>query len=161
MKIFLFTIIMNFGLMTVTAQDSAIYKRFPAIPPFTIIRVPDSTLFTKNDLTKNKPVIIMIFSPDCDHCQKATRSLLENPVILKKARVIMASTVGYEYINKFYSEFKIAEHPGIVMGRDATDFFGYFYGIKNFPSIYMYDRKGRFVRSFERHFPVGELESIL
>ena len=39
------------------------------IPPFKILR-PDSTYFTPANLEKNKPVMIIYFSPDCSHCQK-------------------------------------------------------------------------------------------
>lgn len=144
------------------AQDSlAVYQRFPAIPPFSIMRLPDSTFYTKDDLKNDKPVIIMIFSPDCDHCQKAIKELLENYKIFKKAQIIMASPVGFNYIKIFYTEFKIANYPGIVMGRDGSHFFGYFFKIVNFPAIFVYDKKGLFVKSFEGSFPVKEIESLL
>ncbi|HMJ48292.1 MAG TPA: hypothetical protein VK498_13250 [Ferruginibacter sp.] len=145
----------------VSAQDSAIYKRFPIVPPFSIIRVPDSTVFTKMDIKKHSPVIIMIFSPDCDHCQKATRALLDNYPLFKKAQVIMASPVGYDYIKKFYREYNIQDYPRIIMGRDPTFFFGDFYSFKTYPSIFVYDKKGKFVQSFEGSLPVKELKELL
>lgn len=144
------------------AQDSlAVYQRFPAVPPFSIMRLPDSTYYTKDDLQKNKPVIIMIFSPDCDHCQKATKEILENYKVFKKAQIVMASPVGFNYIKKFYSEYKISNYPGIIMGMDGSHFFGYFYKIINFPAIFLYDKKGQFVKSFEGSIPIKTIESLL
>ena len=147
--------------MAAIAQDSAVYKRFPTVPPFSITRLPDSSLFTKKDLKKNKPVIIIIFSPGCDHCQKATEELLNNYKVFKKIQIVMASTVGYEYISKFYIENKIQNYPAIIMGRDWTNFFGYFYTIKNFPAIFVYDKKGNFIKSFESSLPVKEIEDLV
>src|SRR5437763_877980 len=59
---------------TVCAQvdTSLIYLRFPEIPPFKIVNVADSASFTKADLSKKKATIIMVFSPNCEHCQHET-----------------------------------------------------------------------------------------
>ena len=51
------------------------YKRFPSIPPFKILLTDSSTYFTKNDLPKKTPVMIMIFNPPCEHCQHETAEL--------------------------------------------------------------------------------------
>jgi len=73
----------------------------------------------------------------------------------------MASPVGFEYIRKFYKEYKIADYPGIVMGRDGSHFFGYFYKIVHFPAIYVYNKKGQFVKAFEGSLPVKELKELV
>ena len=58
-------------------KDSlAPYQRFPQVPPFTMMIAPDSTAFAKADLKKKKAVMIVYFSPDCDHCKHFTKELL-------------------------------------------------------------------------------------
>jgi len=73
----------------------------------------------------------------------------------------MVSPVGYEFIKKFYDEFKIADYPNITMGRDPGYFFGTFYKVRSFPSIYLYDKKGNFVKKFDGSTPVEQIPTFL
>ena len=125
------------------------YKRYPTIPPFTITKVPDSTKFTKADLKKKQATLIMIFSPDCEHCQHATEDMLAHFSLFKNVQIVMATPLEYQFILPFYSAYKIAAHPNITMGRDPSYFLGTFFSVHNFPAIFLYDKKGKFVQSFE------------
>lgn len=142
-------------------ETELIYLRFPSVPPFSIIKIDDSTKFTKADLTKRKPTIIFIFSPDCEHCQQETKALTANIGLFKKAQIIMASPLEHRLLKNFYNKYKIADYPNIIMGRDASYFFGTFYSIKSFPAIFVYDKKGRFVKSFDGNSPVEKIAESL
>ncbi|MCP9750239.1 thioredoxin fold domain-containing protein [Ferruginibacter sp. HRS2-29] len=126
-----------------------IYKRFPAVPPFSIVRLPDSTRFVKADLKKKKATLIMIFSPDCEHCQHATEDLLKHAGLFKNVQIVMATPLEYQFIVPFYEKYRLAEHPNITVGRDATYFLGQFFSVHNYPSIFLYDKKGNFKEGFE------------
>ncbi len=158
MKKNLFLISVFFTAVNVMAQDSLpVYKRFPTVPPFKIISVADSSFFVKSDLKNKKPTMIMIFSPDCDHCQHATRDLLANAERFKKTQVIMAAYAPYEMVKKFYQDFNIASQPNITMGIDQGYFLTSFYGIKSFPSVFFYDKKGKLTGLFERNVNFGSM----
>jgi thioredoxin-related protein len=158
-----------FGLLvivccqTVCAQmdTSLVYLRFPTVPPFKITNVADSSAFTKADLKKKTATIIMIFSPDCEHCRHETTELLAHIDLFKKAQIIMASPLDYGFIKQFYDEFKLADHSNIVVGRDPGYFLGTFYSIHSYPSIFLYDKKGNFVQSFNGNDPVEKIASLL
>lgn len=143
------------------ADSTLIYLRFPTVPPFSIIKVPDSTRFTKDNLQKKKATVIIIFSPDCDHCQHATKELTANIGLFKKTQIVMASPLEFAYIKKFYEEYKIAEHPNIIMGRDPSYFFGTFFRVRSFPAIFVYDKKGNFIQSFDGSVPVEKIAEVL
>lgn len=135
-------------------QDtSLIYLRFPTIPPFKLTKVPDSTVFTKDNLAKKKPTIIMVFSPDCEHCQEMTKQITANIKLFKKAQIVMATPLEFSYVKKFYDEYKIANYPNITMGRDPGYFLGTFYKVRSFPAIFIYNKKGKLVNWF-----TGEVE---
>lgn len=158
-SIIVFACLSNAGM---AQRDSLpIYLRFPTVPPFNIIRVPDSTRFTKDDLSKKKATIIIIFSPDCDHCQHATKELTSNISLFKKAQIVMASSLEYSYLKKFYEEYKIADHPNIIMGRDPSYFFGTFFQVRSFPAIFVYDKKGDFIKSFDGSVPIERVAEVL
>ncbi|MEO6405729.1 MAG: thioredoxin fold domain-containing protein [Ferruginibacter sp.] len=146
----IFLLVICFSFSCYAQPDSLpVYKRFPNVPPFKLRTVPDSLLYTKDDLPKKKPVIVMVFSPDCEHCQLATKDLLSHIKLFDKVEIVMASSLDYGNILAFYKEFNIAAYPNIVMGRDPSYFLGTFFSIRNFPSIYIYNKKGKFIKEFE------------
>ena len=148
-KQFLIILLTITSIAAVAQDDSTLlYKRFPIIPSFKLINVADSSIFTKDNLKKKKATIIMMFSPDCEHCQAETKELTAKIGLFKKAQIIMASPLDFNYLKEFYNEYKIADYPTITMGRDPIYFFGTFFKVRSFPSIFVYDKKGNLKNSF-------------
>lgn len=161
-KFFLLMMLTGFTLTGFTQADtSLLYLRFPIVPPFNIIKVPDSTRFTKDNLKNKRATIIMVFSPDCDHCQHETKELIKNIELFKKVQIVMASPTAYPYIKKFYEEYEIAKYPNIIMGRDPAYYLGTFYKIRSFPAIFLYNKKGEFVSAFDGSVPVEKIAEAL
>jgi thioredoxin-related protein len=133
-----------------SAKDSLPnYKLVPAVPPFKLFVAPDSTVFTKDQLKKRKATIIMVFSPDCDHCVHATEDLITHYNLFKKVQIIMATSLPYEHVSKFYTQFKLTDYPNIKVGWDANYFLGTFYEVRSYPAIFLYDKKGKFKQAFD------------
>ena len=150
-KLFLLPLFIFFCVVAFSQEDSTapVYQRFPTIPEFTVFKAPDSTSFTRGDLKKNKPVVFMIFSPDCEHCQHETEKLLANIDKFKNAQIVMITYLPYDEMMVFYKNYKIADYPQITMARDTKFFFPVFFKVRNLPSIFVYDKKGNFKKSFE------------
>lgn len=150
-KLFLVPFLLFACAFAFSQSDSVapVYLRFPTIPQFTVYKAPDSTSFSKDDLEKKKPVVFMIFSPDCEHCQHETEALLANIEKFKGAQIVMITYLPYNEMIQFYKNYKIADYPQITMARDTKFFFPVFFKIRNLPSIFVYDKKGDFKKSFE------------
>ena len=118
------------------------------IPSFKIFTAPDSTVITSEELKKNKPFILMFFSPDCDHCQKETKEILAYKEELKSLQILMVSPVALNLIKSFYEDYNIASMPNIHMGQDLNYAIGVKYQIRTFPSIYVYDATGKLAKAF-------------
>lgn len=144
--IFLLLVNCMFG-QTPRAGDPA-YIAIPTVPPFKLMLAPDSSLFTKDDLRKKWSTIIFMFSPDCEHCIRATEDLLAHYKLFKKTQIIMATSLSYDHIQKFYTDHRIADFPNIKMGIDNTYFLGSFYKIRRYPTIFLYNKKGRYKAIF-------------
>ena len=142
------------------ADSLPVYKRFPFIPEFTIYKAPDSTEFTRENL-KKKPTVFIVFSPDCEHCQRETKDLVSEIDKFKKTQIIMVTYLPYEEMMQFYKDYKIADYPEIVMGRDAKFFFPIFFRVGNFPSIFVYDKKGKLKDSFEGAVSIDKIADAL
>ena len=137
------------GFSQTTAIAEPAYKRIPTIPPFTLALVPDSVSFSKENLKKKRAVIVMIFSPDCDHCVHATEDLIKNINLFRKVDIVMVTSLSFASEQKFYTDLHIAAHKNIHVGFDRERFLSSFYEVRNFPSIYLYDKKGNFKEAFE------------
>lgn len=140
-----------------TTEDEPVYKRFPVIPKFTIYKAPDSIAFTREDIWKKKPVMFMVFSPDCEHCQQETKELLASIHRFHDTQIIMITSLPFEDMMEFYRNYKIANYPQITMGRDNSYFFPIFFHVRNFPSMFLYDKKGNLQRSFEGSVSIDSL----
>lgn len=143
----------SFGFITLFAQqtnvEQPVYLRFPTIPTFTVYKAPDSTAFTRENLKRKGPVIFFVFSPECGHCQRATQMITKNIEFFKNTEIVMVTYLPYNEMMDFYKKFQLSKFSNITVARDASFFFPTFYRIKNFPSYYIYDKKGNFKKFLE------------
>lgn len=131
------------------------------LPAFSITKVPDSSRFDKVNLQKNKAVIIMVFSPDCEHCQVRIKEIMANIKLFKNIQLLMLSNLGYTYINRFYKEFNINKYPNIIMGMDYRYQLGNFFTITSVPAFFLYNKNGKFVKAFDRDVPIKKIIGAL
>jgi thioredoxin-related protein len=137
--------------------DTALYLRFPVVPPFSIYKVPDSAKFTKADLKQKQKTLLIIFSPDCDHCQQETKDLIAAMDKFKKIQIVMVSWLPYQEIQKFYTAYNIAAYPNITMGWDKSFFLPPFYKFNSLPFMALYDKKGNLISVFEGSVPLDKV----
>ncbi|MEP6926220.1 MAG: redoxin domain-containing protein [Ginsengibacter sp.] len=164
MKKSFFLIACLFIWVTAFSQEDSVapvYLRFPTIPQFTVYKAPDSTAFSRDNLQKKKPVVFMIFSPDCEHCQHETEALLANIDKFKNTQIVMITYLPYNEMMKFYKDYKIADYPQVTMARDTKFFFPVFFKVTNLPSIFVYDKKGNFKKNFEGSVKIDSLSEAL
>ena len=151
----------TFTALSQSDSTTPVYLRFPVIPTFTIYKAADSTAFTRADLKKKKSTIFIIFSPDCEHCQRETDSLIAHISLFRNAQIVMTTYLPHDQMVKFYKDYKIAKYPEIIMGRDAKFFFPVFFKVQSLPAIYVYDKKGKFKKSFEGSVQMKKLAAGL
>ncbi len=159
--LFAFAFCVTSVLFAQTDSTKDVYLRFPFIPQFTIYTAPDSVKFTRDDLQKKKPTVFIIFSPDCEHCQHETKALTAEIDKFKYAQIVMIEYLPYDTMMRFYNEYKIADYPQIVMGRDNKFFFPLFFNVKSLPAIYVYDKKGNFKKAFSGSVKMEEIADAL
>jgi thiol-disulfide isomerase/thioredoxin len=104
---------------------------------------------TKADLKKNLPVMLMFFSPDCDHCQHQMQDLLKEMESFKKIQIVMATYQPFEMMKDFYKKYGLATYSNILIGRDTKYFLPPYYRMFNLPYLALYDKKGNLIRTFE------------
>ena len=142
--------------LQVFAQQDTLYKKYPDLPEFTAIKAPDSSLFNSQTIKKKGPVVILFFSPDCDHCKKEMKEILAYRQELKNIRFLMVSPLELKYLDVFYEDYGISSMPNITMLWDRTYYLGTFYKPRMFPAAYLY-KNGIYLRSFIGNFSPTDL----
>lgn len=123
-------------------------NRFMSIPSIKVHIVPDSTVFTNENIQKQRPFVIMFFSPDCDHCQQETKELLAYKEELKGIQILMVSIASYADIKEFYNSYNLASMRNVTVGQDAGLKLGSIYRVRSYPSLFVYDQKGTLAKAF-------------
>lgn len=134
------------------AQSSSVelpYQRFPTLPPIQLLLSDSTTKFTKNDIPKKKPVLVMLFSPDCNHCQHTAEELLQYKNELKDIQVIMATMFGISEMNAFAKKYQLNGLNNVVIGKDIYYLLPPFYDVKNLPFMAFYNKKGDLISVYE------------
>jgi thioredoxin-related protein len=140
-----------------TDTTTAPYKRFPEVPQIQLLLSDSTTKFTKAQLPSKKPVLFMLFSPECSHCQHETEELIAHKDELKDIQIVMVTLHPLWMMNEFIDHYKLKELPNVVVGRDIYYFFPSFYRIRNLPFLAMYDKKGNLITTFEGSMPMAKL----
>ncbi|MGN6399272.1 MAG: redoxin domain-containing protein [Flavisolibacter sp.] len=125
------------------------YKKYPTLPPIQILLGDSTTKYTKENIPAGKPVLIMIFSPECSHCQHEAEQLLTHKDELKNIQVIMITFHPLWQMNEFVDDYKLKELPNLVVGKDIYYLTPSFYAMHNLPFLAMYDKKGDLISVFE------------
>lgn len=122
-------------------QQDLPYKRFPTVPPFELTKEDGKTKISKSNLKKNQPVVVMFFSPDCDHCQHQTEDIIKNISALKEVQIVMATYQPLETLMAFKQKYGLEKYPNILVGRDTQYFLPSFFGVKSLPFLAFYNKK--------------------
>jgi hypothetical protein len=163
MKKFILPIIILLITQNCTAQaDSAdYYKAFLTLPSFKIHTIPDSSAYTNNNLDKHKPIVIMFFSPDCEHCQHEAQELVANKEVLKDVPILMLSIFNMQDIINFYDKYNLKEMPNVTVGQDYNFNLGVKFKMQTFPAMYVYNEDRKIVKAFVGNVSVSKILNAL
>lgn len=143
------------------SPKEAPYKRFPDVPPVEILLTDSTTVFKKADLNKKKPVLLIFFSPECEHCIHETETLLANMSSLKNVQILMASVMELHLIKEFARKYNLNAYPNITVGRDKNFFLPGFFDAGSVPVIALYDKKHRLIDAKEGGYPIDKIISLI
>jgi thioredoxin-related protein len=124
------------------------------IAPFQI-RLTNGQQYTSSQLAAG-PVVLIYFSPDCEHCQNFTKDLIKNYSVIANKQVVM------EMLKPFVKNYSLSNYSNIKVGTEGTSYIVQrYYGIRSFPYIAIYDKKGNLVKTYEGEQPHAEIFKTL
>lgn len=142
-----------------TAPQQAPYLRFPTLPPLQLLLGDSTTKYTKEDVPRKKPVLIMVFSPDCSHCQHTAEELMAAKEKWNDLHIVMATLHPLWQMNAFVEKYDLKHLPNLVVGKDVSYILPSFYGLHNLPYLAFYNKKGSLITGFEGSMPLDKIVS--
>ncbi len=127
------------------------------LPPFRMVQR-NGKLFKAENLPMGKPILIVYFSPGCEHCEDFTRQLKANITQLKKASVAMVTYWPVADLNSFVHKFSLNNFSNIYTGTEGNSFFlRNYYNISQMPFVALYTKSGDLVKTWHTKIPVQDV----
>ncbi len=140
-------------------QDStkAPYKRFPGFPPISLLLPDGKTYFTKNDLPKDKAVLLMLFNPSCSHCQEETEAITSHIADFKNVHIVMCTPMPLDSMLAFREKYKLTRFKNITVTQDSKMMMPTYFMISSLPYLAFYDRKKQLMGTHEGSITIEKL----
>jgi peroxiredoxin len=135
-NIFLFS-----GILFVGSLGGCSHKTGLALPDFDLLLVDSTTFLSSNDIPDGQPIVLVYFSPDCEHCQAETSDILSKIDSLKNIRFYFITVDPFERLKVFNKHFQINRYSNIILAKDYN--FSFVNQLKptGTPCILIYDRR--------------------
>ncbi|GAB2699531.1 hypothetical protein GCM10027037_25150 [Mucilaginibacter koreensis] len=127
------------------------------LAPYRILTT-DSTWSTPAQLKKNRPVMLVYFSPDCGHCQRLMYEMKPKMKQFGNTQIVLITFTQYRSIKDFYKAYGLSAFPNITVGTEGYTYnVQRYYEIKTTPFVAIYDRNGKLVKIFDKQPNVDDL----
>ena len=128
-----------------------------SIPPFKMQLTNGKTFDTK-DLPKGKPVVIIYFAPDCEHCQTLMNAVFKQINNFKKVEMVMVTFKPPNEVADFEKNYKTKQYSNILVGTEVpVFFFRKYYNLLNTPFTVLFDKQGKYIYSYRKETNVEDL----
>lgn len=142
------------------ADTAAPYLRTKLRPSFNLLAL-DSAVFNQSVLKENTTTAIMLFNPECGHCQDQLKVFLSMPEFASKVQLLLSSTETLAKIKLFCDKFHLEKYPNIFIGKDHKYFFGGFFQPKTIPVLAVYNAANKLVFFNQGNVSRKQLQKIL
>lgn len=130
--------------------STAIYCQSNKVPPFRMMQS-SGKVFKAEDLPIGNPIIIIYFSPECDHCEKLVKEVDSRQKSLQKASIVFLTYLSLESVSKFENQNHFLKNKNIYTGTEINTFyFKNYYNIDEIPFVALYTKEGDLIRKYTR-----------
>lgn len=155
-KLFFVSILLLF--FSLSYSSNAFSQSMPAFK----MQLSNGKMFSSAELSSQKPVIIIYFAPDCEHCQILMNELFKKINDFKKAQIVMVTFERTTEVTGFEKKYQTAKYPNIKVGTEVpTFFFRNYYKLEHTPFTALFDKAGKLLVSYKDDTPVADLIKLL
>ncbi|HET9825570.1 MAG TPA: redoxin domain-containing protein [Chitinophagaceae bacterium] len=128
-----------------------------SLPPFKMY-LSNNTVFSVTQLPRNKPVVVIYFDPDCDHCQKLMNGIFKKINSFKKTEMIMVTFKSIAEVAAFEKRYKTARYSNLRVGPEGTSYqLRDYYQLVKIPFTALYGKNQKLSYSYGQDASVDEI----
>ncbi len=137
------------------------YAQQGKLPPFQMMQA-SGTVFKAQNLPMGKPIVLIYFSPDCDHCEKLMNDIVKQKAGLSKASVAMVTYLPVQSVVDFKKKYQLDKMPNFYVGTEGNSLFlRKYYRLAEMPFVAVYTKNGDLVKTYRKDPDVKDLVSVL
>lgn len=145
------------SLLAVFVLASTAFAQNGKLPPFRIMQA-NGNIFKAEQLPFEKPILVIYFSPECDHCRAFMKDFFKRASDFKKASVVMVTYLPVAEVTKFINDFNVSKYPNIYVGTEGSSYFlKNYYQIGDMPFTALYDKNGNIMVSYRKDPSLNDL----
>ena len=127
------------------------------IPTFQM-KLSNGTTFSSSQVSKQKPLLIIYFAPDCEHCQVLMNELFKKIADFKSAQILMVTFQPLTEVTWFEKKYQTAKYSNIKVGTEVPAFFfKNKYQLEHTPFTALFSKTGKLVVSYKEKTLVPDL----
>jgi thioredoxin-related protein len=142
-------------------MSSSLLAQSGKVPPFQMVQA-NGKIFRAQDLPMGKPILLVYFSPGCDHCVTMLKELFRQAKSFENASVAFITFLSVAEVSKFIKDYGVANYPNMYAGTEGTTFFiRNYFRLKETPFVALYTKNGDLVTSYEKSIAIKALAEKL
>lgn len=119
------------------------------LPAFKMLSIDSTQCINTAFIAPGNTSIFFYFSPDCEHCQKETRELLEHEIEFRETNIYMVTNESIQEAKKFCQAFRLDTAKNIFIGMDYDYSFYRAFLPPTIPFIAIYDKKKKLRKVYQ------------
>ena len=157
MRSIFISFLFSLSFISFSFGQSADPKPGSAIPAFRM-QLSNGSYYSDGEISKNKPLVLIYFAPDCDHCIKLMDALFKKIHQLDKATVVMVTFERITDVAWFERKYQTAKYPNIKVGTEGVTYvLRKYYKLDKTPFTAVYDKRGKLAFSYKNETPVDDM----
>ncbi len=85
------------------------------LPPFHFVTHKE-VFITEADIPKNKPIVMTLFNPNCDHCLQAAMAIKDKMEAFRNVTIIFVTSIlNFSELNSFVQIAELGKYPNVFV----------------------------------------------
>jgi thioredoxin-related protein len=127
------------------------------IPEFKV-KLTNGTTLSSTKVSAKKPLLIIYFAPDCEHCRKLMDQLVPQMDAFKNTEILMVTFESLNDVAWFENHYHTKNYSNMKVGMESPVFFlKNYYNLQQTPFTALFDKNGKLLVSYKDYTPVSEL----
>ena len=127
------------------------------LPDFQM-KLTNGKVFSSTEISHQKPLVLVYFAPDCEHCQVLMKQIFSQISSFKNTQMALVTFEPLQELPAFEKQFQTAKYPNIKVGSEVKPLFlQKYFQLQHTPFTALFDKNGKLIISYKDYTPVNDL----